>query len=156
MVCVRLRRGTWFGFDPFSEAEREIETSFFAPPWRKLWMPFAAAWRSPVMDVFETKNEVVVTAELPGVKKEDIKLRVTDEGINIKVKEREEKKDEKKGDGFYAYSYSSRFEGLSQSASFPCKVEASRAQATFKNGVLEVRIPKKGGAESEGREVKID
>lgn len=110
----------------------------------------------PVVDSFETENEVVVTAELPGVEKQDIKLHVTDEGISIKVarKEAKEKEEKEEKKGYYAYYSSSRFEGFSEYVSFEVPVDASKTKASFKNGVLEVRIPKK--KVTGGREVKID
>jgi len=142
------RRIPWF-WDPFREFEREMRWPF------KRLMPPLRFEREPFIDVFETKNEVVVTAELPGVKKEDLKVNVSDKGIRITVREREKKEKEEKEKGYYRYEYSSRFEGLDEYQSFPCVVDAARAKATFKNGVLEVRVPKKEKSVEE-REVKIE
>ncbi len=144
----------WF-FDPFRELEREIEWPSFRWPSFKVLAPPFRFERIPFIDVFETKNEVVVTAELPGVKKEDLKVNVSDKGIRITVREKEKKETEKKEEGGYRYEYSSRFEGLDEYQSFPSAVDAVRAKATFKNGVLEVRIPKREKT-VEGKEVKIE
>jgi HSP20 family protein len=118
---------------------------------RDFFGPFRALryMREPLVEMREEGNDVVVNAELPGVAKEDIKLRVTGERIEIRV-EKKEKTEEKKR-GYYAYS--SRFEGYREALGFPSAVDAKRAKATFKNGVLEVRVPKKGAAE--GGEIKI-
>lgn len=146
---MRLRRIPWF-FNPFRELEREIEW----PSFNRL-MPYFHFEREPFIDLFETKNEVVAVAELPGVKKEDLKVNVSDNGMRITVKEKEKKEEEKKEKGYYHYKYSARFRGLDQYQSFPCAVNAEKATATFKNGVLEVRVPKREKT-SEGRQVKIE
>ena len=107
----------------------------------------------PVLDVFETKYEVVATAELPGVKKEDISLKVSPTGIAIQVRrgEREEKKAPAR-----QYEYSARFEGYSRNTPLPARVASSKAKATYKNGVLEVRVPKETPGRGEAGEVKIE
>lgn len=107
----------------------------------------------PSIDVFETNGEVIATVELPGVEKEDIKIRVTEDGMHLKIEKREKTEKEKKEPGFYAYSYAARFGGYSEWITFPASVEAAKAKATFKNGVLEVRMPKT--AAKEGKKVEI-
>jgi len=109
---------------------------------------------SPEVDYFETDDEAVVTMELPGVRKEDIKLRVTESGLNIGLQEKTEKEDEKQAEGFYSHYKMSRFQGWREWVSFSSGVDASRAKATFKNGVLEVRVPKL--VKSKGRELRVD
>lgn len=129
--------------DPFAGFER------FFRPGRML-----EHLNEPVADMFEDEREVVVTVELPGVKKEDIKVNVSDSGLSLKVEEKSEEHKEEKKEGYYASYSSSRFSGHSQYVSFPSEVDASKAKATFKNGVLELRAPKthKGKA----REVKVE
>jgi HSP20 family protein len=109
------------------------------------------ALSEPVIDVFQTKDEVVATVELPGVKKENISLKVSPSSLLLQV--RQGHKEEKHSPGHYEYS--ARFEGHSESVSLPARVDSAKAKATYKNGVLEVRVPK----ESEGAKagsVKID
>jgi HSP20 family protein len=112
--------------------------------------------REPVVDVFERGNEVVVTAQVPGARKEDVKIKVLENGIELQVqaKERKEEKIEDKRHGFYSYSSSSSSEGYSRFIAFRSKVNAKAAKATFKNGVLEVRAPKL--AKAQGREAKVE
>lgn len=96
----------------------------------------------PVVDMFEDEKEVVFTAELPGMKKEDLTLNISERGLNLGVQHREKTESEAKAKGWYEHSASSRFEGFSQYSSFPCLVDPTKAVATFKNGVLEIRVPK--------------
>ena len=129
----------WFDFDaPF---QRRME---------KAWGEFSR----PFVDSFETEGEIVVTAELPGVKKEDVKLKVDEKGLGIKVEEKQKREEEKKDKGYYYHSYSARFSGYNEYISFSTPVDASKAKATFKNGVLEVRIPKT--AKARGKELRIE
>lgn len=83
-------------------------------------------YREPYADVQETDKEVIVTAEIPGVEKGDINLKVTDDGIEISAEKSSER------------SYSRFYKALS----LPAKVLAEKAKATYKNGVLEVKLPK--------------
>jgi HSP20 family protein len=101
--------------------------------------------REPVVEVFERGNEIVVTAQVPGAAKDDVKIKVLENGIELTVQAREEKveKAEDKKYGFYSYSTSSSSEAVSKFIPFRSKVNAKAAKATFKNGVLEVRTPKR-------------
>ena len=97
------------------------------------------AVRKAFVDVEQTDEDVIITAELPGMKKEDVELNVTSDSVEIKAQIKEETKEEK--EGFKAYS--KRYAGFYQNVPLPASVKAEDAQATFKNGVLEVVLPKK-------------
>jgi HSP20 family protein len=92
----------------------------------------------PYVDMIETDKDVVFTAELPGVQKDKININVTENRIEVIV-EAEEKK-EKKEEGIYEYR--ARYEGFKSSYSTSVPVDADKAKATYKNGVLEIRVPK--------------
>ena len=109
------------------------------------------ALSEPVIDVFQTKDEVVATVELPGIKKESISLKVSPSSLLVQV--RQGHKEEKREPGHYEYS--ARFEGHSESVSLPARVDSAKAKATYKNGVLEVRVPKEADGAKAGS-VKID
>jgi HSP20 family protein len=110
------------------------------------------ALSEPVIDVFETKDEVVATIELPGVKKEHIALKVSPSSLVLSV--RQGQREEKHCPGHYEYS--ARFEGHSQTVSLPSKVLSSKAKATYKNGVLEVRVPKEKQSDAGAGNVRIE
>lgn len=94
--------------------------------------------REPHMDVIEREDEIVVSVELPGVKKEDIDLTIADNVLRVKAKREEEV--EKREEN---YLYRERtYRGYHRAIPLPVDVDADRAEATFKNGVLEVRLPK--------------
>jgi len=108
--------------------------------------------RVPAVDLYEGQEEVVLKAEVPGLSKEDIKIDLTDSMVTIsgEKKKEEEVKEE-------AYSYSERSYGaFSRSLQLPCAVKADKAKATFKDGLLEVKLPKTEEAKKRHVTVKID
>jgi HSP20 family protein len=95
--------------------------------------------RKALVDVQETDRDVIVTAELPGMKKEDIELNVTSERVEIKAQTREETTREE--EGFTAYAR--RYAGFYRAILLPTPVKSEDAKTTYKNGVLEIILPKK-------------
>jgi len=126
----------------------------FDTPMPKRLERFWEDFSRPFIDSFETEEEIVITAELPGIKKEDVKLKVDENGLSLKVEEKNSKEDEKKEKGFQYKAYSARFRGYKEYISFATPVDAAKAKATFKNGVLEVRVPKT--AKAKGRELRVE
>jgi len=98
----------------------------------------ALALRSPLTDLEETDKEVIAKFELPGVEKKDIQLNVTPDKIEVKVEKKQEAKVEKKG--FYREERSYR--GFYRSMALPSEVLAEKAKAKYKDGILEVTMPK--------------
>lgn len=90
------------------------------------------------LDMYETDGEVVVKASVPGVKPEDLEITVTGNTLSIKGEVKEETED-KKGDYHYKEL---RFGSFQRSVALPVDVEADRAEATFENGVLNLKLPK--------------
>lgn len=95
-------------------------------------------WREPLIDVFEDENHVIVTAEIPGVDKEDIKLNVTEDGLEIRAEKRKERKEETEKSRRLERTYT----GFYRYIELPVEVIPEKATATYKNGILEVKIPK--------------
>ena len=126
----------------------------FDTPMPKKMERFWEEFSRPFIDSFETEEEIVITAELPGVKKEDVKLKVDENGLSIRVEEKSKHEEEKKEKGFHYRAYSARFKGYNEYTSFATPVDPAKAKATFKNGVLEVRIPKTSKAK--GRQLRVD
>ncbi len=108
-------------------------------------------YREPIADIWETDKEIVATVELPGVNKEDIQVNVRDNGVEVKVERQEEKKDEKKD----VYRIERSYTGFYRYFSLPEYVDTSKIEATYKNGVLELRIPKKESATDKSRRVQV-
>ena len=95
-------------------------------------------WAVPAVDMYQTDNEVVVKAALPGMKAEDVQLNVTGEVLTIKgeIKQKEEVKEK-------AYHLREQRWGMfERSVILPTEVVADKAKADFENGILTIAIPK--------------
>ena len=93
---------------------------------------------SPTVDIFEEGNDLVVKAELPGIKKDDLNVTITENRITISGEKKQEEKVEKKNYHRIESSYGS----FSRSFRLPENVKGDASKASFKEGVLEIRIPK--------------
>ncbi len=125
----------------------------FAGMWRH-WWPFLEGpelSEAPAIDVFEEGDAVVLKAELPGLKKEEIDVEVTGEVVTISGTKEKEEKVEKKD----YYRYERAAGEFRRSVTLPVEVEASKATAQLKDGVLEVRVPKKEGAQPKAKKVTV-
>lgn len=118
------------------------------------WWPAEAGMmtRMPAVDVYEEKDDVVIKAEVPGLSKEDISVQVTDSTLIIKG---EKKREEEIKEQDY-YSCERSFGAFARSVDLPSDVKADQVKASFKNGVLEVRMPKTEEAKKKAVTVKID
>jgi len=94
----------------------------------------------PKVDIKDTKDVVVVKAELPGINEEDINIEILDNVMTISGEKKEEKEEEEKG-YYYKESHSGTF---SRSFTLPADVKAEKAIAEMKNGVLTIQVPKIG------------
>lgn len=115
------------------------------------WWP-TMSLRMPALDVYEEKDDVVVKAELPGLSRENIEVQVADNVLTIKG---EKKKDEEVKEEEY-YRCERSFGAFSRSVQLPAEVKPDQVKATFKNGILEVRLPKTEEARRKAITVKID
>lgn len=106
--------------------------------------------REPAVDIYEEGDNIVVKAEMPGVELDDIEVTVTD---NMLVLRGEKQKEEEADEGDY-YRSERVYGAFSRSIPLPAETDAQKATATFKNGVLEVRIPK--AEEAKRRQVKVN
>lgn len=131
---------------PFEEMDRLFE-DYFSRGWMR---PFRWEWPSlgemakpfegkmPKVDVIERDDEVVVKAELPGVEKKDLDVSVTENSVTIKGTTSHEAKEEK---GDYYRCEISRG-AYARTVALPSYVDADKAKASFKDGVLELKLPK--------------
>ena len=98
----------------------------------------ATRYRHAVTNLRETDKEIIATVELPGVDKKDIQIDANDKGIEIKVEHHDEKKEEKKG----IIKQERRCAGFYRRITTP-SIDVDNIQATYKDGVLELKMPKK-------------
>jgi HSP20 family protein len=107
------------------------------------------AWTPPV-DMYETKNEVVVAVELPGVNEKDIRLSLT--GDLLTIQGERQWSDETREAGHYRQErWFGKFE---RALSLPIPVETGQIKATYRDGLLTVKLPKTEGVKP--KEIKIN
>ncbi len=116
---------------------------------RGLGQPGARAWH-PSVDMFETDTDLVVRADLPGVDQKDVEVTVTDNALTIKGESRYEKEIEDRN----VYRRERAFGTFARTLPITIKVKPEQARASFRNGVLEVTIPK--SEEAKGKTYRLD
>lgn len=134
------------GFDGFeNEVRRLLDEAFGEAE--------TIGWR-PAVEVTETADELELTAELPGMSRDDVEIELEDDMLTIRgVKE--EQKEEEKEEGEVTYRMAERSYGeFSRSFTVPSTVDAEAISAEFRDGVLTVTMPKT--AESRGRKIEIE
>jgi HSP20 family protein len=126
----------WSSSDRLSSLRDEVNRLFdFTWPSRDSGL--FSGW-SPALDVFDDKDNFVVTVELPGLKKEEINLSIHD-GVLTVSGERKHEREEKDGGAFRSERSFGKFQ---RSVTLPAAVDASKVAATYKDGVLTVELPK--------------
>ena len=99
-------------------------------------MPFEGSM--PRVDVLDREDEIIVKAEVPGVDKKDLDVSVTENSVSIKGSTSHEEKEEK--DDYYRCEISSG--SFSRTVRLPADVDAAKARSKFKDGILELALPK--------------
>ncbi len=113
----------------------------------RFW-PALEEWRLPV-DMYQTDNEVVVKAAVPGFTPEEIDISITGDTLTIRG---EHKEDKQVKDEDYLYR-ECRFGAFSRSLTIPVKVKSEKAEAVFENGMLTLTLPK--AEEVKPRQIKV-
>jgi len=108
--------------------------------------------KPPIVDVFEEKDDIVVKAELPGMEKDNIEVNLTDHTLTIKGEKKKE--EEIKEENYYRAERS--YGSFLRTLELPREVRADKVKASFKNGILEVRMPKTEEAKAKEVKVKVD
>jgi HSP20 family protein len=143
------------GWRPFRELEkmqRRMDELFrHLPAMSEAKEPLAAADWLPAVDITEDDQEYLVKAELPEVKKEDVKVTVEDGTLSITGERKSEK--EEKGKKFHRVERSyGRFE---RTFALPDNADATKVTSNLKDGLLEVHLAKNPVAKPKATEVKI-
>jgi HSP20 family protein len=106
---------------------------------------------TPSVDVQESDKDFTIRAELPGVDEKDVEVTVTNDAVTIKGEKKEEKED--KGKNYYSMERS--YGSFNRVIPLAVETDANKAEASFKNGVLNITIPKSQSAKAKGTKVPI-
>jgi len=135
-------------FDPFYPLRNEIEKNFFdffSPVSRN-----TAGYIEPAVDVVEQNDNIVVKAQVPGIPKENIVIEVNGDQLTIKGEHKQEK--EEKKENFYRQEI--QYGSFYRIIDLPSEVEKNEAEATLKDGVLEITLKKNKSASPKKIEIK--
>ncbi|WP_376702983.1 Hsp20/alpha crystallin family protein [Mesorhizobium sp. ISC25] len=136
--------------DPLTSFHRQIDRlfdDFFAP----MAEATTASDLWPSVDVYETDQAYKVTAELPGLEQKDVELKLRDNTLSITGEKRSEHKESDRG-----HTYSERSYGRFQrTIPLEAEIDADKVQATFRNGVLTVELPKNPAAKDKTRRIEV-
>jgi HSP20 family protein len=147
---------------PFEALRKEVDPlfddfgdDFWRRPFRSLaglekgWaQKFVAA---PAADVVETEKAYEITAELPGIDQKNIEVNVASGGITIKGEKKEETEEKKKD----YYVSERRYGSFQRYFGLPEGVDPDKIEATFKNGVLKVTLPKTAEAQKAAKKIEV-
>jgi len=142
---------------PFGDMETWFQEMFPRMMHPRMWdwpslgnLPRPFEGKMPRVDVIDKDGEILVKAEMPGVSKENLEVTTTSNTVTIKGTSRYEHKEEK-GD----YHRSELSQGVfARTVTLPAEVASDKAEATFKDGLLELTLPKLPQAEGHKIEVK--
>jgi HSP20 family protein len=97
-----------------------------------------STWSTPAIDMYQTNNEVVVKAALPGIKADEVQINVTGDVLTLRgeTKQEEEKKDKA------WHIREQRWGAFERSVQLPSGVISEKAKADFDNGILTITLPK--------------
>ncbi|MDP3877991.1 MAG: Hsp20/alpha crystallin family protein [Methylobacter sp.] len=135
---ARSSRGDLMSFNEFDH----FFNDFLSRRWPRLldWnVPSLPEIGFPKVDIIDHDDNIEVHAALPGVKKEDVDVSITNQTMTIRTSSKEEKKEEEKGKYCRREITQGEFQ---RSLSLPANVDGDQAKASFKDGILKVTVPK--------------
>jgi HSP20 family protein len=139
-----------------TDMERMMEDFFgrrTRPWWPERWFRTEGMEvTAPAVDLYEEKDDIVVKAELPGIDKDNIEVNLTDHTLTIKGEKKKE--EEIKEENYYRSERS--YGSFVRTLELPKDVRTDKVKASFKNGILEVRLPKTEEAKAKEVKVKVD
>ena len=150
MKLARFQRPdlwNWSAFDQLTNIRDEINRLFESPHENGNSDAFNT-W-APALDVYEDHDNLLVRAELPGMKKENIDISLHDNVITVSG----ERKNEKKYEGSKTSREERFFGRFTRSIALPKQVDSDRVKATYTDGVLTVTLPK--AEEAKPRQIKV-
>ena len=106
---------------------------------------------APALDVYDQRDDLIVKAEIPGLSKEEIDISL--EGNTLTIKGEKRKEEEVKEEDYYRSERA--YGAFSRSIELPVAVQTDKVNASFKNGVLEIRLPKTEEAKKNVVKVKV-
>lgn len=140
----------WDPFDDLASLRESMDKLFEEFFTRRPDRARAPVVWQPAIEAFETDGDVIVRAELPGIDPKQVEITVTNDTLTIKGDAKTEQ--EEKGRNYYRREL--RYGSFVRSLALPSGVQGDAAKASYKNGILEIRVPKSERAKP--KSVKVD
>lgn len=141
------RRKDYDPLDVLRDFQMDLDQFFSTPASSKIW----DGQHNPEVEILEKDQEYVVHADLPGMKREDFNITVEGNRFVLRGERKEENQADKKG-----YHYSERrYGGFARAFVLPSEIDSEKVKANYKNGVLEVVLPKAAKEKTKKIEVEI-
>ncbi|NMB95883.1 MAG: Hsp20/alpha crystallin family protein [Clostridiaceae bacterium] len=136
----------WNPFKDMDSIGREVSSFFENSPFA-----FLGKNTSPRVDVYQTENDVIVKAEIPGVSKEDLNIYIDENSIRLsgQAKKDTEFKDEN------VYRSERYYGSFSRTIPLPAEVKTEQAKAEYEDGILSIIVPRTEPAKMKGRKIDI-
>lgn len=143
------RRELWDPFQLGEDWSRDLRKLFGGMPVPKIGF---RGFHEPDLDIRDEADRLIVTADLPGMKKDEVEISVEGNRLLLKGERKQEEEIKKKN-----YYCCERFHGsFFRSVELPAEIDAEKVKASYQNGVLEIVLPKKKGALGKGTKIEIE
>ncbi len=140
----------WDPFDDLASLRESMDKLFEEFFTRRPRGQALTAWQ-PAVEVFETDSDVVIRAELPGIDPKNVDITVTNDTLTLKGEARAEH--EEKGRNYVQREL--RYGSFIRTLALPDGVKGDLAKASYKNGILEIRVPKTERAKPKSVKVEV-
>lgn len=150
---------TWRPFEALRKEVDRLFDDFGDDFWRRPFRSLAGMERNfmqkfaatPAADVVETDKAYEITAELPGIDQKNVEVNVANGGITIKGEKNEESEEKRKD----YYVSERRYGSFERYFGLPDGIDADKIEASFKNGVLKVTVPKTAEAQKGAKKIEV-
>ena len=140
----------WEPGESLTTLRREVDRlfeNFFDGGGRHFWGRGA----EPAVEICDTKDAVVVKAQVPGVSKDQLQVHITEDTLTLQGEMKEE--DKKADKNFYRREF--HYGAFTRTMALPTAVQADKATAQLKDGVLEITLPKSASAQAKVKQIPI-
>ena len=141
----------WDPFDDLASLRESMDKlfeEFFTRRPDRIRAP--VVWQ-PAIEAYETDGDVVVRAELPGIDPKQVEISVTEDTLTLKGEAKSEQEEKKRN----YYRRELRYGSFVRSIALPSGVQGDKASASYKNGILEIRVPKSERAKPKAVKVEV-